>query len=261
MAAVLACGPTTLYSAMQVPRQLWGLRKVESHATRWCPVAASFGDRRLISRDVQTASTRDSHSSAAPGSEPGSNAPRPNSRHHAGPDADRSRRPDRCGSLEAAVNKADRLGLVDPEALRSAIDDQRPVCGACPSSRRILDRRTFTLTDSELERCFMRLVVGAGLSQAVDSAERQWIPSRLLLARAAPRRRDRRPSVPPNRNPAIKRQDPGSAHMWPPAWSRCASRTSRSRSKRARVIDTLRRVAERQRLALLGVRCRASMLE
>jgi hypothetical protein len=65
-------------------------------------------------------------------------------------------------ALEAAVNEADRLDLVDPEALREALDDltRRPGLGRL---RRLLDRLTFTLTDSELERRFLPLAKAAGL--------------------------------------------------------------------------------------------------
>ncbi len=59
--------------------------------------------------------------------------------------------------LEAAVNGADRLGLIDPEGLRRQIDDHRGMDGV-KKLRRILDRHTFALTDSELERKFLRLV-------------------------------------------------------------------------------------------------------
>jgi very-short-patch-repair endonuclease len=64
--------------------------------------------------------------------------------------------------LEAAVNEADKLGLIDPEALREALDDHRGLDGVA-ALRKVLDRRTFTLTDSELERRFLRLVRRAGL--------------------------------------------------------------------------------------------------
>jgi very-short-patch-repair endonuclease len=66
--------------------------------------------------------------------------------------------------LEAAINQADKLGRIDPEALRSEIDRNRGMDGV-RSLRRIMDRRTFTLTDSELERRFLRLVRKAGLPQ------------------------------------------------------------------------------------------------
>ena len=64
--------------------------------------------------------------------------------------------------LEAAVNEADKLGLIDPEALRDAVDEHRGLDGVA-SLRKVLDRRTFRLTDSELERRFLRLVRRAGL--------------------------------------------------------------------------------------------------
>lgn len=64
--------------------------------------------------------------------------------------------------LEAAVNEADKLGLIDPEELRQAVDDHAGLDGV-PVLRQVLDRRTFQLTDSELERRFLRLVRRAGL--------------------------------------------------------------------------------------------------
>jgi very-short-patch-repair endonuclease len=66
--------------------------------------------------------------------------------------------------LEAAVNEADKRDLADPEALRSALDrlGRRPGAAAL---RKTLDRRTFTLTDSQLERRFLPLVRRAGLPQ------------------------------------------------------------------------------------------------
>ena len=63
--------------------------------------------------------------------------------------------------LEAAVSEADKLGLTDPEALRSKLHGlDRPGAGVL---RRVLDRRTFRLTDSALERRFLRLARQAGL--------------------------------------------------------------------------------------------------
>jgi very-short-patch-repair endonuclease len=64
--------------------------------------------------------------------------------------------------LERAVNEADRLDLIDPEELRAALDRLSGRKGA-GILKRTLDRRTFTLTDSELERRFLRLVNGAKL--------------------------------------------------------------------------------------------------
>ena len=62
--------------------------------------------------------------------------------------------------LETAVNSADRL--VTPEALRAALDELPHRRGA-PALRRLLDARTFRLTDSVLERRFLPLVAAAGL--------------------------------------------------------------------------------------------------
>ncbi|MGZ5412597.1 MAG: type IV toxin-antitoxin system AbiEi family antitoxin domain-containing protein [Solirubrobacterales bacterium] len=64
--------------------------------------------------------------------------------------------------LERAVNEADKLGLIDPERLRGVVDERVGARGSA-ALRTLLDRRTFALTDSELEREFMRLVRRAGL--------------------------------------------------------------------------------------------------
>jgi very-short-patch-repair endonuclease len=72
--------------------------------------------------------------------------------------------------LEAAVNEADRLDLVNPEDLRAALESspRRPGLGRL---RALLDRQTFALTDSPLERLFLPLVRSAGLSPPLTQAE------------------------------------------------------------------------------------------
>lgn len=73
--------------------------------------------------------------------------------------------------LEAAINKADKLHLADPEELRSALS----VHARRPGVRRLrelLDRRTFTLTDSELERAFLPLARKAGLPKPLTGV---WV--------------------------------------------------------------------------------------
>lgn len=65
-------------------------------------------------------------------------------------------------TLEAAINEADRLDLCNPEELRSALDELPGQAGVRPL-RSLLDRQTFTLTDSELERGFLRVVRAVGL--------------------------------------------------------------------------------------------------
>jgi very-short-patch-repair endonuclease len=66
------------------------------------------------------------------------------------------------GNLEAAINEADKRGLTDPDELRLAVDSlpRRP---GIARVREVLDRRTFTLTDSELERRFLGIVRESGL--------------------------------------------------------------------------------------------------
>jgi very-short-patch-repair endonuclease len=64
--------------------------------------------------------------------------------------------------LEAAVNAADRLNLIDPEALRREVASTPPRPGL-PALRKLLDRHTYSRTDSVLERRFLRLVRSARL--------------------------------------------------------------------------------------------------
>ena len=69
-----------------------------------------------------------------------------------------------AGRLEAAISEADKRDLVDPEALRQALDGLvgQPGVGRL---RRVLDHRTFSLTDSELERRFLPIARRAGLAR------------------------------------------------------------------------------------------------
>jgi very-short-patch-repair endonuclease len=70
----------------------------------------------------------------------------------------------RLGSrrLEKAIKEADVRGLVDPDTLRAALGEMRGRRGVA-ILRETLDRRTFTLTDSELERRFLPIAREAGL--------------------------------------------------------------------------------------------------
>ena len=60
-------------------------------------------------------------------------------------------------ALEAAVSEADKRDLIDPEALRSALEGfpPRPGVGIL---KKTLDRRTFRATDTWLERRFLAIV-------------------------------------------------------------------------------------------------------
>lgn len=67
-------------------------------------------------------------------------------------------------STEAAINRADKLDLIDPEALRTAVEALRGRPGVA-QLRSILDRATFRLSDSKLERLFRPIARRAGLPQ------------------------------------------------------------------------------------------------
>lgn len=66
--------------------------------------------------------------------------------------------------LEAAVNEADKRNLISFDRLRDALDERRGQRGA-RALRSLLDRRTFALTESELERRFLPIARRAGLSR------------------------------------------------------------------------------------------------
>lgn len=73
--------------------------------------------------------------------------------------------------LELAVNEADRLELIDPKALSAAVAKLQPRQGV-GRLRRLFERQSFALTDSELERRFLRIVRAAGLPQPETQ---QWV--------------------------------------------------------------------------------------
>lgn len=64
-------------------------------------------------------------------------------------------------AVERAVNEADKLDLVDPEALRSTLAAHRGRPGVA-RLRTLLDGATFRLTDSELERRFLNVIATHG---------------------------------------------------------------------------------------------------
>jgi hypothetical protein len=64
--------------------------------------------------------------------------------------------------LERAINEADKHDVIDPDALRKALDDHAGERGVRPL-RQILDKHTFRLSDDELERLFRPLAATAGL--------------------------------------------------------------------------------------------------
>jgi very-short-patch-repair endonuclease len=73
-------------------------------------------------------------------------------------------------SFERALGKADQADLIDPPTLRATIDrtPRRPGLGI---ARERLDRRSFVLTDSELERRFVPIALRAGLGEPVTRTD------------------------------------------------------------------------------------------
>jgi very-short-patch-repair endonuclease len=64
--------------------------------------------------------------------------------------------------MERTVNEADKRGLVDPETLRSELGSRTGQPGVRPL-RDLLDKRTFRLSDSDLEVLFRPIATSAGL--------------------------------------------------------------------------------------------------
>ncbi len=154
--------------------------------------------------------------------------------------------------LEAAVNEADKLGLVNPVVLRREIGNRSGHRGVAVL-RGLLDGRTFTLTDSELERRFLRLVRRAGLPTPLTQqtlngfrVDFYWPELRLVVETDGLRY---------HRTPAQQARDKvrDQAHT---AAGLIALRFTHSQVKfeAGRVVATLRSVTERQRLLLLGAR-------
>lgn len=73
--------------------------------------------------------------------------------------------------VERSVNEADRLDLIDPHTLRLELQPHRCEPGVRPL-RALLDRRTFRLTRSELERLFLQISKKVGLPLPET---KQWV--------------------------------------------------------------------------------------
>lgn len=74
-------------------------------------------------------------------------------------------------ATERAVNDADKRDLIDPEALRIALGDHAGEPGVRPL-RKLLDRLTFRLSDSDLEIYFRPIAASAGLPSPFS---KQWV--------------------------------------------------------------------------------------
>jgi hypothetical protein len=73
--------------------------------------------------------------------------------------------------LERAVNDADKRDVIHVDALRTALDHYPGVPGVKPL-RNLIDRLTFTLSDSELEVRFRPIARAAGLPQPLS---KRWV--------------------------------------------------------------------------------------
>jgi very-short-patch-repair endonuclease len=101
--------------------------------------------------------------------------------------------------LERAVNEADKLDLVDPERLRTALEGYVGMPGV-RTLRTMLDRHTFRLSDSDLEVYFRPLALSGGfplplskhwvLGYVVDF----WFPDHGLIVETDGLRYHRTPS-------------------------------------------------------------------
>jgi very-short-patch-repair endonuclease len=149
LAAVLSCGPTAVLSHLSAAA-LWGIRPLESRETE-VTVATRIRRRRpgvVVHCRALEPNEWTSHD-GVPATCP----------HRTLLDVATVLRP---GRLEAAINEADKLDLIDPGSLRAALDDY-PGRPGVATLRTILDRQLFRLTDSDLERRFLAIVRRAGI--------------------------------------------------------------------------------------------------
>jgi very-short-patch-repair endonuclease len=245
MATVLLCGPEAFLSHRSAAA-IWGIRRSPRGSGRpdWIDVTVPAHRR------------------------PGGTGIRVHRVRHL-PDADRSQRegipvtsPVRTlidlavqlnpSEVEAAVNQADKLDLVNPEALRREIG-KRPGHRGVAVMRGLLDGRTFSLTDSELERRFLRLVHRAGLPTPLTQqrlngfrVDFYW-PELGIVIETDGLRYHRTPTQ--QGKDRVRDQAHTAAGLITIRFTH-----AQVRFDAGRVAATLRSVAERQRLLLLGAR-------
>jgi len=149
--------------------------------------------------------------------------------------------------LERAVNEADKLDLIDTEALREALDNYAGVAGIA-TLRGLLDRHTFRLSDSNLELLFRPIARATGLPEPETKA---WVnghevdffwPDLGLVVETDGLRYHRTPS---QQTRALRRdQDHLAADMWHVRFSHW-----QVKHEPAHVRSVLRRAAARARAA------------
>jgi very-short-patch-repair endonuclease/predicted transcriptional regulator of viral defense system len=159
MAGVLACGANAVLSHASAA-ELWALCQVEGAVVEVSTPGRAFRRRPgiVVHRRLSLASQEISEHLSIPVTTPACTL------------IDTATRltPDQ---LEAAINEANRRDLIDPDALRNVLD-QCPQRAGVGALRRTLDARTFTLTDSELERRFLPVARRAGLPRPFTQ---QWL--------------------------------------------------------------------------------------
>jgi hypothetical protein len=155
MAAVLACGPEALLSHHSAAA-LWRIRRARPEDVRQADVHVIVPVANGRLRPGIRVHRRRDHE--APGRRQSDGIP---VTHPVATLVDLATAlPD--GQLEAAVNEADHLKLVDPVRLRNALDTL-PRWPGVKRLRELLDGPTITLTTTELERLFLPLAAAAGL--------------------------------------------------------------------------------------------------
>lgn len=158
MAGVLACGPAALLSHRSAAA-LWGIRKMRTEEETEVVIPAGPPRRYPGVR----AHRRRGHE--APGRREVDRIP---VTHPVATLVDLAS----CTppwQVEAAVNEADHLELIDPEMLRGALDSL-PRWPGVGRLRKLLQAPTITLTSTQLERRFLPLALEAGLPSPVTQA-------------------------------------------------------------------------------------------
>ena len=145
MAAVLACGPNALISHSSAAA-LWGIRADRGGVIH---VSAPTKRRRpgVVLHRRRTTDLRHRH--GVPVTSPAQTLVDLAAELATDP-------------LEAAINQADKLDLIDPDALREELESYAGVPGVA-RLRGTVDRRTFSMTRSQLERRFKPIARRAGL--------------------------------------------------------------------------------------------------
>jgi hypothetical protein len=155
MAAVLACGPGALLSHHSAAA-LWGIRRAQTENLRRADVHVVVDSGNSRVRPSVRVHRRRLHE--APGRREVDGIP---VTHPVATLVDLAAGLP-AGQLEAAVNEADHLKLVDPERLRAGIE-VLPRRAGVKRLRELLDGPTIALTASELERRFLPIALEAGL--------------------------------------------------------------------------------------------------